>query len=217
MPDAPDETRPDAGEYSYTLLQSLATPALWIAMFGCSAFNLIWSGLVLFNESLLAEHGLDKDFSVQILSILAGTGLLANLVCGALSTRARVMKLLGVGLFILAAGMIALPEIGGANGARIYGAALGFGGGVVTVVFFAAWRHLFGRAHLGRIQAAAQVATVFGSAVGPVLVAEMRSGTGSYASFFYALAAVVAAIAIAALLAPIPPEIRESNHAPTAY
>ena len=195
----------------------MATPAFWIVVLGCSVFNLIWSGLVLFNESLLAEHRLDKDFSAQILAILAGTGLLANLVCGALSTRARVLKLLGIGLLILAAGMIALPLIGGANGARIYGAALGFGGGVVTVVFFAAWRHFFGRAHLGRIQGAAQVATVVGSAIGPVLVAEMHAASGSYASFFYTLAAVVGAIAIAALFVPTPPEIEKSLGNSSAY
>jgi len=38
-------------------------------------------------------------------------------------------------------------------------------GGVITVVFFAVWNALYGRKHLGKIQGAAQMLTVFASAL----------------------------------------------------
>ena len=104
---------------------------------------------------MLAERGLGQNVAVQIMAILTGTGLLANLACGKLATRTRVVKLLGAGLALLAAALVMFPTIDGLTGARLYAAAIGTSGGIVTVVFFASWGHLFGRAHLGRIQGAA--------------------------------------------------------------
>ena len=54
-----------AGSDSYTLRQALATPAFWVIVLGGSAFNLVWSGVTLFNESILAERGLDQALAVQ--------------------------------------------------------------------------------------------------------------------------------------------------------
>jgi MFS family permease len=206
----PDAPEPDDQQHlavaglDYTLRQALFTPAFWILVLGCSSFNLVWSGVTLFNESLLAEHGLNADFAVQIMAILTGLGLAANLACGKLATRARVLKLLGAGLMVLAAGLAAFPTIAGPTGARIYATTIGLSGGVVTVVFFAAWAHLFGRAQLGRIQGAAQVATVLASASGPVLMAESRAAAGSYTPMFFVLAGVVGVLGLAAIITPTP-------------
>jgi hypothetical protein len=78
-------------------------------------------------------------------------------------------------------------------------------GGFVIVVFFSFWGRAYGRAHLGRIQGAAQILTVLASAVGPLLLARCVALTGSYAAAFYALAVVVAALVVAAMLVPVPP------------
>jgi hypothetical protein len=72
------------------------------------------------------------------------------------------------------------------------------------VIFFSFWGRAYGRAHLGRIQGAAQILTVFASAVGPLLLARCVDWTGSYAAAFYALALVVAALAVAAAVIPVP-------------
>ena len=48
---------------------------------------------------------------------------------------------------------------------------MGLAGGFVMVVFFSFWGRAYGRAHLGRIQGAAQALTVLASAVGPLLLA----------------------------------------------
>jgi hypothetical protein len=77
---------------------------------------------------------------------------------------------------------------------------MGAGGGVVTVVFFAVWAAAFGRAHLGKIQGAAQVLTVLASALGPVLLALGARAGGSYSATFLALAPVVVVLAVACML-----------------
>jgi hypothetical protein len=138
--------------------------------------------------------------------------LLANLVGGALASRARVVKLLGIGLALLAAALVMFPTIDGVTGARLYATAIGLSGGLVTVVFFAAFGHLFGRAQLGRIQGAAQFATVLASALGPVLMAESQALTGSYGPMFFTLSVVVGGLAIVALLVPLP-KVPAAGHA----
>jgi MFS family permease len=205
-PDRPDvaTSARAAGVIDFTFRQTLATPAFWVVVLGSSAFNLVWSGVTLFNESMLAERGLDQKIAVEIMAILTGIGLLANLVGGALASRTRVVKLLGAGLALLAGALVLFPTIDGPTGARLYAAAIGLSGGLITVVFFAAFGHLFGRAQLGRIQGAAQFATVLASALGPVLMAESQALTGSYAPMFYTLAAVVSGLAVAALVVPVP-------------
>ncbi len=211
LDDAPRAEQPPADsiaphESSYRLVQALTTPAFWAVALGTSAFNLVFSGITLFNESMLAERGLGQEAAVQIVIIMTLVGLLANLLGGALATKARVLKLLGVGLALLTASLILFPRIESLGGARLYAAAVGISGGIVTVVFFAAWGHLFGRAQLGRIQGAAQVATVLASALGPVLIAESHERSGSYAAGCYWLACGVALLAVLALVVPAPRE-----------
>jgi len=199
-----------------TLWQALATPAFWIILLGSSAFNLVWSGVTLFNEAMLAERGLGQSSAVEAMAILTGTGLIANLACGKLATPRRATRLLGVGLGLLVVALVAYSRIEGVAGARIYAAAVGLCGGIVTVVFFAAWGLLFGRSHLGRIQGVAQFATVLASAAGPWVVAEGHAALGSYAAVLLVIATVVGALAIAAVLAPLPrvPSTRDASSAP---
>jgi hypothetical protein len=197
-----------------TLWEALTTPAFWVILLGSSAFNLVWSGVTLFNEAILVERGLGPSNAVEAMAILTGTGLIANLACGKLATPQRATQLLGAGLTLLVVALVVYSRIDGATGARIYAAAVGLCGGVVTVVFFAAWGMLFGRAHLGRIQGAAQCATVLASAAGPWVVAEGRAALGSYAAAFVVLAVVVGALAIAAMFTPLPRSATTANPSP---
>jgi hypothetical protein len=86
----------------------------------------------------------------------------------------------------------------------LYAVVMGAAGGLDTVIFFAAWSSLFGRAHLGQVQGAAQMLTVFASALGPLLIAWGQRSTGSYTPLMQALAAVAALFALAACVVPLP-------------
>jgi MFS family permease len=81
---------------------------------------------------------------------------------------------------------------------------MGTAGGFVIVIFFSVWADVFGRAHLGRIVGTAQMLTVLGSALGPLLLAQCHAVTGSYAAVFYALAAVVSLLGLAAWCVKLP-------------
>ncbi len=192
------------GVPSLTLTAAMRTPALWILGIGASLFNLVWSGLTLFNESILAERGFDQSAAVELLAILTGGGLVANLLCGGLMRRERLGGWLAMGLMLLAISLAWFPHVATLTSLRIYATLLGLTGGIVTVVFFAGWGLLFGRRHLGHIQGAAQAVTVVASALGPEIFAEGETLLGGYAGVFRGLALFVGLAAIAAATMRLP-------------
>ncbi len=194
----------------FTLVEALRTPAFWVFVLGTSLFNLVWSAVTLFNESILGAQGFDQAAALGLLSTLTGLGLLANLVTGAIVTRERIGRILAVGLGLLAAALLAFPGVTSPNQLHAYALVVGISGGMITVIFFAAWSQLFGRRELGRIQGAAQLMTVLASATGPVLMAECEARTGSYHPMFHLLGTTLALLALAAWLTPAPKSSRET-------
>ncbi len=182
----------------------MATPAFWTFSVGAALYGLVASGIGLFNESILAERGFGPDVYYQTLIVTALTALMGNFGGGWLATRMSLPNLLSISLFVLAAGLAALPHVTTIVQVMAWAMAMGLGGGLVMVLFFSVWPRVYGRAHLGRIQGAAQAMTVLASAIGPLLLAWCVEWTGSYAGMFNVLAAVIGLAAFSALLTPIP-------------
>jgi MFS family permease len=196
----PDDPAPDSGQVEpMTLRGAIATPAFWVYTAAATVFNLTFSALTLDNERLLKEHGLDgADANKLVLGVLMVSGLPANLVAGFLARRGSLGKLLGAGVAILAGSLAYFPTVSTLGGAAVYAVLLGVSGGVITVVYFAVYGHTYGRTHLGSIQAAVQVLSVFASAIGPVLLALCRDRFGTTERFFHAFAAITLALAVVA-------------------
>jgi MFS family permease len=183
-------------ETGMTLAQALATPAFWIFGMGTSLFNLISSGVLLFNESILAERGFPAEAYYVAMAIGTFTGLLGNVAAGWVISRRRIAKVTAAALLILAGSLIALAALRTYWQVVCWTIVNGAVGGVITVVFFAVWNALYGRKHLGKIQGAAQMLTVFASALGPLVFAEAKERTGSYL-------AILTTMGIAALVAGV--------------
>ena len=191
------EETPARATSDLSLSGALKSPAFWVFALASSLFGLVYSGIALFNQSILEERGFDAGtyHSVLVISTLVGLG--ANFGGGWLAARKPIQKLMGVGMGVLAASLLMLPFVRTFAHVVAYATAMGLAGGVVTVVFFSVWAQVFGRSHLGRIQGCAQMMTVLASATGPVLLARTLERTGSYASVFFLLAAVVAILCVA--------------------
>jgi len=187
-----------------TLGQALRTPIFWIFAVATALFALIYAGFGLFNEAIFAEHGFDSAIYHRFVAISAIWALAGQMLCGWLSLRQRTTRLLAVALFLLAGGLLALPQLHTLGQLWIFAAAFGLAVGFVTVIFFAVWGQAFGRAHLGRIQGAAQMVTVFASAVGPLLFAECQKSAGSFTPLLYILATIVGLVGLAGLGAKMP-------------
>jgi MFS family permease len=192
--------------------EAVSSPAFWVFALSSSVFGLVYSGISLFNQSILEQRGFDATTYHIVLVISTMLGLVANFVGGWLATLWSIQKLMAVGMGVLAAALMALPQVRTFTHVVLYGIAMGVSGGVVTVVFFSVWGQVFGRSHLGRIQGCAQMLTVFASAVGPLLLAETLRQTGSYNLIFQVLAVTVVVLGIACWLVAVPSrEVRRQS------
>lgn len=200
------EGKLEATAVGYTLRQALRTPAFWVFALASSVYGLIASGIALFNESILAERGFDATTYYYSLVITALTALMGNFLGGWLSAKWTMNRLMTLAMTLLMGSLIALPHVTTKAHVAIYAAVMGIAGGFVIVIFFSFWSLAFGRAHLGKIQGAAQTLTVLASALGPLLLAECIARTGSYAMMFYSLAAVVGVLGISAWFVSSPAE-----------
>ena len=198
----PGTRNPEPPDYS--LSEALATAAFWIFAIGAALYGLVASGIGLFNESILAERGFGPNIYYQTLVVTAITGLAGNFIGGWLARTMLLNRLMAVSLFVLAAGLLALPHVTTVVMAMAWATLMGLGGGLVMVLFFSVWPRVYGRRQLGRIQGVAQAMTVLASAVGPLLLAACVEMTGSYAAVFYLLAASVGIFAVAALIVRMP-------------
>lgn len=187
-----------------TLGEALRTPAFWLFASASAAFGLVYSGIALFNQSILELRGFPAETYHRTLVVSTIVGLVMNFAAGWLGQRWPMQRLTGIGMGVLALSLAALPLVRTPLHVDLYAAAMGAAGGIVTVVFFTVWGKVFGRAHLGRIQGCAQAATVVASAVGPLLLAETLARTGSYDLLFWTLAGIVAALGLGSAVVPVP-------------
>jgi MFS family permease len=188
----------------FTLPQALSTAAFWVFALSSSVYGLVASGIALFNESILAERGFDASTYHRTLIITALTALIGNFLGGWLTEKWSVKRLMASAMALLAGSLFALPHVTTQMHVVLYALVMGLAGGFVIVIFFSFWSRIFGRAHLGQIQGAAQTLTVLGSAVGPLILAECLAITGSYAAIFNIVALVVIALGLAAWFVRIP-------------
>ena len=187
-----------AAAIGQTLAQALRAPSFWIFAGATALFALASSGLGLFNEAVLAERGFNADTYHHFLAVTFLFGLVGQFGCGWLSRTKPMPKLMGVAMFLYGAGLATLPLLRSLSQLWIFAGIFGIAGGFVTTLFFAIWARAFGKAHLGRIQGAAQMLTVLASAIGPLLFEVCHGGTGSYAPMLFGLAPVVWAMGHAA-------------------
>ena len=189
---------------SLDLAAALRTPAFWVFAVATSLFGLASSGLGLFNEAVLAERGFDQQTYVNFLAGSTIVGLVGQLGCGWLTLRWSMQRLLGIALLLYAAALTVIPLITTMSQLWALAALVGLSGGMITVIFFAVWRHAFGVRHLGRIQGAAQMLTVLASAIGPLLFAQSANRAGSYFPALWILAPCVLLLGVAAFRVTLP-------------
>ena len=178
--------------------------AFWVFALGSAFYGLVASGIGLFNESILNERGFESEIYQTTLAVTAIVGLAGNFAPARWAQRGSLRPLL------VSPG----PDGGGARDTAPRDAVVarhgargrdGRGGRLRHGRVLRFWGSAYGRAHLGRIQGAAQLLTVLASAVGPLVLAQCVDWTGAYSAGFYGLALVVAALALATMVVPIPP------------
>ncbi len=101
-PSANGDAREASGGMS--LGAALRTQAFWVFAGATSLFGLVSSGLGLFNEAVLAERGFDQATYHTFLAGSAIIALVGQFGCGWLTLRWSMQRLLGLAMFLYAAG-----------------------------------------------------------------------------------------------------------------
>ncbi len=195
---------PDVENSGYTFREALKTPVFWVFALSSSAYNLIISGIGLFNESILAERGFEAAIYHKALAVTAITSLAGNFLGGWIESKSSSNRVMSLAMGLLVVALLALPFLSLEWHVMVWATFMGLVGGFVIVVFFSFWSATYGRRELGRIQGAAQMMTVLASALGPLLLAQCVVIAGTYAPVFYALSVVVAICCVAAWLVKLP-------------
>jgi MFS family permease len=198
------DSEEQGGADDLSLATALRTPAFWVFAGGTSLFGLVSSGLGLFNQAILAERGFGQPVFVKFLAATAIIALAGQGLCGWLTLRWSMRRLLGFALLLYAMALGVLPLLKTLPQLWIFAVLIGLSGGMITVLFFAVWRQAFGVAHLGRIQGAAQMLTVLASAIGPLIFAQCAALTGSYAPAIWILTPCVFLLGLGAFRVPMP-------------
>lgn len=197
-----DESHP--GVVGIAPAVAFSTLAFWAYALASAAYALVATPLMLFNERVLTAHGMNKNTVLGVMGVITLFGLIGNFGGGWLARRWSTGRLLCIAMALLALSLVALPLAREPAGAYGYAVLMGLSGGIVTVGFFMCWGKVFGRRHLGTIQGAAQVLTVLGSALGPLLLTQTIALTGSSSPLFFALAPVLGVLALLCAIAKEP-------------
>jgi hypothetical protein len=188
----------------FRLMDALKTQAFWALSLTCSLFMLVSSGTALFYEDILRTFGFVRAEYLTLLAVSFLVGTAFNLVCGWLAQKWSMTRLLGLASVVMSGTLVGLPFARTMEQLYVYAAATGFVSGAVTVVFFAAWRPLFGASHVGTIQGAAQMLTVLASAVSQWLFPAAKAWGGAYVPLFHVLAGAALVLGVWTWFAPRP-------------
>jgi MFS family permease len=188
----------------HTLVQALGSPAFWVFALASSLYGLVAAATSLFNESILNDRGFNSDAFYILALMTTFVGLAANFTAGWLANWLPLGRLMAVAMGLLAAALCGLQYVSEWWQLVVYGVAMGTAGGMVTVLFFVIWGKAFGQRELGRIQGAAQMLTVFASALGPALVAYCKAQTGAYLPMLQAFAGCAVVLGVVACVTGVP-------------
>lgn len=188
----------ESAQSGLPLSGALRTPLFWVFAGATALFGLVASGFGLFNEAVLSERGFSQETFHHFLAVTTLFALAGQMLCGWLTLRYSMPRLLAVAMFLYGGGLGAVPAVRTTAQLWAFAAVFGVAAGFITVIFFAVWGRAFGRFQLGRIQGAAQMLTVLASAVGPLLFATSQAAAGSYAPLLRALAVITCGMGLVA-------------------
>jgi MFS transporter, OFA family, oxalate/formate antiporter len=200
LPDgaAPITVGPVRTEAAYRPEEARATLTFWLFVTGLFLSSCFGTGLVFHHYAILAQGGLDRAVAAAAFVPLGVMSAFGNLGTGALLGRVPPRFLLGVKLLLLGVGLVMAGRLGSEASVWLYGAILGFRGGMYGSLEGNVFAHYFGRAHLGAIRGQVVTAMVIGSAIGPLLFAFGHDVTGSYTAVTTIAAVPAFALAVVA-------------------
>lgn len=201
--EGPETTKPAVDE-SWTTGRAARAPIFWAIAAALAATGMLTTGLAFHQISILTSQGLSSTAAAANFIPQTIAGILATLAAGAFSHRLDPRYSLAGSMVLLALALCFLPFVAGVLTAMLYGLALGAAAGALRAVEPIALAHYFGTESIGGIRGIITAINVGSTALGPILFSIGRDLTGNYTVPSIAFAALPIAVAITALLCPVP-------------
>ena len=157
---------------------------------------------------MLTAKGLTPTGAASIAALIGIASLVGRLGTGLLIDRFRASLVGGCVFLLPAAGaLVLILADGGGAGPMLAAALIGFTlGAEIDVLVYILTRH-FGLKNFGALYGAILAALSIGTAIGPLVAAQVFDRTGSYNGFLWATVALMLASSFSLFSLPRPPEV----------
>lgn len=172
--------------WGLTRRQALGTLAFWAVTLAFMSQALSITGITFNIVSIGAEMGIAEARMVQIFVPIAVVSTAVGYGVGLACDHVRIQYLFIFMMVFQAVGIAAIANLDTSWVIVPAVVGLGVSGGCFGTLSTVVLPRFFGRAHLGAISGVQMMAVVIASAIGPSLLANSKSVTGSYASGLYA-------------------------------
>lgn len=201
-------------DYSYDRGEAMRTRAFWVLASVAASAGMLGTALNFHQIDLFGDAGIDSTAAAALFipQVLGST--VAGLTTGSVADRLGTRYLPAAGAFLLVISHLLAAVVAPGVVVIVYAIVLGAMGGAIRTTTSLLLPNWFGVGHLGSIQGSLTFFNVGASAIGPVLLAVVEAGFGSYRPAVLTLALIPAAAMVFAL-GPRPelrPVLAESVH-----
>lgn len=155
-------------EVSFTVSEAMRTPAFWCLLFCAFVPAMVNTGITFNIYSVLGSDGISHTGVAMVLSFVPLLGFAVTFLNGFLATRTKIHQLIAVSFAFETIQMLAILVFHGRWMIIMFTIFWGLSQGVQNISIKLSFANYYGRKHLGSINSILMVATVVGSAFGPL-------------------------------------------------
>lgn len=190
---------------SWTVREAIRTLTFWKVVSVICVSAMLGTGLVFHQVSLLADHGISRDWALGLIGVQAIMGTFVSLTAGYLTDRIAPRFLLTLAMLSLASGVGLLLVLPSVTLIPLYAILLGLHGGIIRSTGTVVWINFYGRLHQGAVRGVAMSISILAAALGPVPLALAKDMFGDYrpALLIFLVIPLLAAAAVWSAQTPV--------------
>ena len=172
MPDGerPAQEQPTEAIDGLTLNESLKTRAFYLVTTGWFSIGMLVTTLHFYQISILESQGVARNIAASVFPVSALAMVLTMPLVGMLFDRVKTRLVFGLGLIVLALGLVGITFVTNTTTAIAFAIVFGITNAFSMTMFGYLMPRFFGRQHLGSIQGTTQMIAVVGASLGPLPV-----------------------------------------------
>ncbi|MFK7965635.1 MAG: MFS transporter [Burkholderiaceae bacterium] len=172
MPDGerPTQEQPTEAVDGLTLKEALRTRAFYLVTTGWFSIGMLVTTLHFYQISILESQGIARNVAASVFPVSALAMVLTMPLVGMLFDRVKTRLVFGMGLVVLALGLVGITFVTDTTTAIAFAIVFGITNAFSMTMFGYLMPRFFGRQHLGSIQGTTQMIAVVGASLGPLPV-----------------------------------------------